>query len=290
MSKPYDATSKFLIELHPEDWLRFLNLEATSVEIVDADLSTVTASADKIIKIENEGDIYGLHIDIQSAYDAFLDDRVHGYNVLAKLKFAMMIVSVVFLLHPRAAAKGASGSIDLNHPLTRHHFTYTLFKVWDHDVEGFLNCGLSLLPFAPLANLGATRLPDVIRRMQEIISREADAGTAAQLWTASKIMMGLKFDSVMVDRLLKGVMGMRESSTYQAILEEGREQGEVRGEIKGEIKGVKATILRIGGRRYGEPSFEVQARIQEINDLETLTVLTDRLDLVESWSELLGES
>ena len=191
MSKPYDATSKFLIELHPEDWLRFLNLEATSVEIVDADLSTVTASADKIFKIINEGEDYGLHVDIQSAYDANLDDRVHGYNVLAKMKLAMMIISVVFLLHPRAAARGASGTIVWNHPLTRHHFSYTLIKVWEHDVEGFLNCGLSLLPFAPLANLGATQLPDVIRRMEKIISQEADAGTAAQLWTASKIMMVL---------------------------------------------------------------------------------------------------
>ena len=286
MSKPYDATSKFLIELHPEDWLRFLNLEATSVEIVDADLSTVTASADKIFKIINEGEVYGLHVDIQSAYDANLDDRVHGYNVLAKMKLAMMIISVVFLLHPRAAARGASGSIVWNHPLTRHHFSYTLIKVWEQDVEGFLNCGLSLLPFAPLANLGATQLPDVIRRMEKIISQEADAGTAAQLWTASKIMMGLKFDSVMIDRLLRGVMGMKESVTYQAILEEGREEGE----IKGMVKGVKAAIFRIGRRRYGEPSFEVQEKIEAIKDLETLTTLSDRLDLADTWLELLGAS
>lgn len=286
MSKPYDASSKFLIELHPEDWLRFLNLEATSVEIVDADLSTVTASADKIIKIINESDIYGLHVDIQSAYDMNLDDRVHGYNVLAKLKFAMMIASVVFLLHPRAESRGASGSVVWDHPLTRHHFSYTLIKVWEHDVEGFLTCGLSLLPFAPLANLGATQLPDVIRRMKEIISKDADAGTAAQLWTASKILMGLKFDSAMVDQLLKGVIGMRESTTYQAILEEGRDEGE----IIGEIKGVKATLFRIGRRRFGEPAFEVQTKIEAIKDLDALIALADRLELVESWSELLGES
>ncbi len=123
------------------------------MEIVDADLPIVSASANKIIKIENEDDIYGLHIDIQSAYDAYLDDRVHGYNVLAKLKFAIMIVSVVFLLHPRAAARGVSGSVVWNHLLTRHHFNYALIKVWEHDVESFLNCGLSLLPFAPIGIL-----------------------------------------------------------------------------------------------------------------------------------------
>ncbi len=130
------------------------------------------------------------------------------------------------------------------------------------------------------------QLPDVIHRIEKIISHEADSGTATQLWTASKIMMGLKFDSVMVDQLLKGVMGMKESATYQAILEEGREQGEA----KGEIRGVISTLFRIGRRRYGEPSFEVQAKIKAINDLEKLTALTDRLDLVENWSELLGES
>ena len=74
--------------------------------------------------------------------------------------------------------------------------------------------------------------------------------------------------------------------TYLAILEEGREEGEV----IGMIKGVKAAIFRIGRRRYGEPSFEVQEKIEAIKDLETLTALTDRLDLAETWPELLGAS
>jgi hypothetical protein len=39
VSKPYDVTTKFLLQSRPLDWLRFFGLDATEVEIVDAEFS-----------------------------------------------------------------------------------------------------------------------------------------------------------------------------------------------------------------------------------------------------------
>lgn len=42
MGTPFDATTKELVRLHPEDWLTLLGLPPASCELVDADLATVS--------------------------------------------------------------------------------------------------------------------------------------------------------------------------------------------------------------------------------------------------------
>ena len=61
-------------------------------------------------------------------------------------------------------------------------------------------------------------------------------------------------------KLLGGVRAMKESSTYQAILEEGAKLGEARGEAKGKVEEAKAILLRQGSRRFGSPQAEVARR------------------------------
>ena len=79
MSKPFDATLKELITHHPEDWLEQLGIPITTPpEILNVDLSTVTAAADTLIKV---GDLV-VHIDVESGPDDDLETRVLLYNVL----------------------------------------------------------------------------------------------------------------------------------------------------------------------------------------------------------------
>jgi len=50
-AKPYDATTKFLLETDPAGWLEYVGLGRPAVtSIIDADLATVTSSADKVIR------------------------------------------------------------------------------------------------------------------------------------------------------------------------------------------------------------------------------------------------
>ena len=51
MLKPFDAVAKTLFELSPKDWMDFLRIEAKHVEVIDADIATVTANADKVIRV-----------------------------------------------------------------------------------------------------------------------------------------------------------------------------------------------------------------------------------------------
>ena len=67
---------------------------------------------------------------------------------------------------------------------------------------------------------------------------------------------------------------MKESSTYQYILEEGRTEE------------ARKILLRHGTRRFGIPDAPAQQAIENITSVEILETLIDRAADVESWSEL----
>ena len=72
---------------------------------------------------------------------------------------------------------------------------------------------------------------------------------------------------------------MKESSTYQAIIEEGEELGARRQARK--------MLLRLGTLQFGAPTTKVKRALERIADVEQLEVLGERLLGVESWQELL---
>ena len=74
---------------------------------------------------------------------------------------------------------------------------------------------------------------------------------------------------------------MRESSTIQAFIEEGRQEGRA-----GEARRI---ILRLGGIRFGEAGDAVRSRLEAISDLEQLGQLGERLLIASSWDQLLGQ-
>ena len=53
MSKLFDALTRSLLEKYPADWLNQLGLiHGEPVRVMNSDLSSVTAEADKVIRVE----------------------------------------------------------------------------------------------------------------------------------------------------------------------------------------------------------------------------------------------
>jgi hypothetical protein len=77
---------------------------------------------------------------------------------------------------------------------------------------------MATLPLALLAMVKENELPTVIHAMQMRLDREATKHQAETLWTATYLLMCLKYLDVLIDRLLAGVQNMKESVTYQRIL------------------------------------------------------------------------
>jgi predicted transposase YdaD len=303
MPLPFDATLKELVQTYAADWLALLHESPSGpVKILTPDLSTVTAFTDIVLHM---GDAL-LHLDFQSGPDSALPRRVLLYNVLLYDGYQLPVHSVVILLRPRAdrgdltnsvsyAARPGRGGLD---------FRFEIIRLWQVPVEQLLTSGLGTLPLAVLGQLpeGRTRdeaLAEVIGRLVQRIDAEASAEQGPILLTASFVLTGMRVSRQRVLELFQGVRKMRESTSYQAILDEGRAEGLVMGEIKGRAEGrvqgmsegraeeAQQLLLRLGQKKFGPPDAAVAQTVRGLGDVERLESLIERLLEVASWHELL---
>jgi len=291
MSKPFDATTKELIESDPRAWLELLlGRRLERVRTLNVDLSTITAEGDSVISVE-DAKPWLVHIEFQSGYDPSLPLRLQRYNVLVNYRHRLPVQSVALLLCRNADGPALSGLLQQSLPdgLVYHEFRYNVVRTWERPCSEILAGGLATLPLAPLGNVKVEDLPAVIQAMQQRLEREATKSEAQTLWMATYLLMGLKYSNELIDRLLEGVQTMKESVTYQKILREGLAEGRAVGLAVGRAEEAKKILRRQGSKRFGKPDPAIDAVIDSTSDLERLEQLVDRILDVQSWDELLDE-
>jgi hypothetical protein len=79
---------------------------------------------------------------------------------------------------------------------------------------------------------------------------------------------------------------MRDSTTYQGILDEDRAEGE----IKGQAEEARRLLPRLGRKHLGDPDAMAEAAVRGIADVDRLELLIERISEVASWQELLQTS
>ncbi len=175
-------------------------------------------------------------------------------------------------------------------------FRYNVVRVWQLDVGELLEGALSTLPFAPISNVRPTGLGRVIKMMRARIEAEATGETEeGELWTATNIFMGLRYDKTFRNQMRRGIYQIRESNAYQQILREGRAegraegltQGRTEGQVEGALREARRILLRQGMRRLGVAPPAIEARVRDIGSLTVLEELLDRVLDVEAWDGLL---
>ncbi len=304
MAKPFDVAVKDLVEGYPADWVARLTGEvAAPVTVMDADLSTVSPEADKLLRVGADPP-WLLHLEFQASRDPTLARRLLRYNVLIHERHRLPTLSALLLLRPQADDPTLMGRYGYEAPGGSVAFEYRLLKVWETSPEEWLTGGLGTLPLAPVSAVTEEEVPEVIERMEARLLREAEAEVQQALWMSTFLLMGLRFGVEEVGELLRGVNAMQESTTYQAILEEGRRKGELegrrkgklegelegrrKGELEGRREGEKQTLLLLGRTKFGPPSVAVRAYIESLDSQDRLNALVERLLLATSWDELIA--
>jgi hypothetical protein len=115
------------------------------------------------------------------------------------------------------------------------------------------------------------------------MAQETSREQAATLWTATCLLMGLRYEEEQVDAIIEGVSamlfgieGLEESSVYQGIFRKGR------------VEEARQVLLLQGHEKFGPPDPRVEATIDTIADLGRLHDLIKRLLDVPTWEELLA--
>src|SRR5262249_42660727 len=85
MPLDFDATLKALLEESPADWPVLIGQPRSEVDVIDADISTVSGATDKVLRIHGPPESI-MHIDFQSGADTTLPRRVHMYNAVLEYR------------------------------------------------------------------------------------------------------------------------------------------------------------------------------------------------------------
>lgn len=301
MPGPIDDVLKHLTELSPQDWVVRGGWPAAAAALIDADIGTISGAADKAIRVSGTLD-WLLAIDFQSGHDSLakLPDLLLYNSALFK-RHDLPVRTLLVLLHRGADSRKLTGLYERG--FSGEPFDaalhYRILRVWEVPAAAWLSGGLGLVPLAPLGNVRNADLPAVVTQMKQRFDREAPS-QAKELWSAAYILMGLRYEQAMVQTLLRGVVDMKESVTYQAILEEGMAEGIAKGiakgmakgmaegKAKGEVEEARKLLLLTGRERFGEPPTKIMALLDAVTDLDRLEALIIRLLHVKTWEELLG--
>jgi hypothetical protein len=282
MAMTFDATLKQLGRDSPHGILTaFDRPPAGPIKLLNVDLSTVTMAADLIVGLgEPLEDI--IHFEFQSSAAAWKHADLMAYNALLFRHYRVPVHTVVVLLRPEAAHANMSGAVAYAARPGRGKmdFSYELVPLWERPAEALLTADLGI---APLAMLGAMPeglsledgLSAVARRLVERVLQEAAPQRARTLLMEAYLLSGLRVPTDTAKRVFGGVPAMHESSTYQAILEEGEE------------KATRENILAVGEERFGPPDESFRTQLYAITDLARLKQMVRRAAKAAGWQEIL---
>lgn len=79
--------------------------------------------------------------------------------------------------------------------------------------------------------------------------------------TSAYVLSGLRYNAISINVAFEKVNAMKESSTYQAILREGRTEG---------LQAMRDTILDILRNRFGEPPIKMIEAVAFVTDFGEL--------------------
>ena len=291
MTKPFDATTRNLVEMSPAEWSEYLGTpvpDPSRVRLIDANLSTVTADADRVIRLEDPIPWLRL-IEMQAGRDLDLVIRLHLYSTLLYSRHRLPVRTTLVLLRKAADGPDLTGIQELRYPDGEIYdwFRYDVLRVWEQPVERVLAAGLAVLPLAPVAKVEREKVPEILVAISDRLERDTNPDQAATLWNATRMLMGLRHSDEEtaemiqgVYHMLYGIRGIEESSVYQGILKKG--------EAKGRAEEARTILIRHGTKKFGPPDEQAEAQIAAVADIDRLHDLVDRVLDVASWDELLS--
>jgi len=159
-------------------------------------------------------------------------------------------------------------------------FEFEIVPLWERSAEALLAGPLGAASLAVLGALpeGADLvegLTGIAQRLIERLEKEAEPRQKKLLLTAAFVLTGLRIKRNQALQVFAGVRAMRESDTFLAILDEGRE-----------IQ-ARRDIRLLPEEHLGEPDEQTLTHLEGITDIDRLERIIKKVGKVPSWRDLL---
>lgn len=169
----FDAILKTMLEVGPPDWPRLVGEPEFPVEVIDADISTVSGAADKVLLVKGP-EKWILHVEFQVGPDAAKPGKINLYNSVLEDRTGLPVRSVLLLLRPEAYLRVYTGTYERSLPGSAspyRHFEYEVLKVWE-ILPSRLLAGIGTLALAPISDVTEADLPSLLKEMKRRLGRK----------------------------------------------------------------------------------------------------------------------
>ena len=190
----FDVSAKELVWDGPAAWLERFGIGPIGpVDVIDSDITALTAAADKVIKVGGP-EPYLVNIELQSSHEKDLVETTWFRQAALFHRHRLPVLTVLVLLRRETNSPSFTGSFEIRmrDGWQTNQYNYRVVRMWGEDPEPYLTSGVNLVPLAPLTNVTEDELPALVHRMEERINAEPRPN-AVKLWTATYVLMGLRY-------------------------------------------------------------------------------------------------
>jgi hypothetical protein len=233
-----------------------------------------------------DGDQMVMHIRFQRIYQPDLGAILHRDNERLRAQYGGKVESVVMLLWTGADGPGVTGEYALPGGGT---FRYQVGRLWETDPERMLTNILGAA-MAPLTNFPPERLPEILRRMEEVIeTKSKNEEQRGDVWVVAYTNLGLRFPAERVHELLAHRMPfIWATPPCRSTRSNGYHKGFADALREGDMRATRRWVLSLGRARLGEPPAQVPAALDALTSLDRLEQLAARVLKASSWPEALA--
>ncbi|MBD2411241.1 transposase [Nostoc calcicola FACHB-389] len=277
MSKPADISTKRLISLEPDNWVKWVTQIPDVIvgEILNSEFQWLSRQSDVLIRVQSPE--YGKFLivnELQLRYKPEMPRRMRAYTALAEEKYNLPAYPVLINI-----LKGSNTEIPTTYTSNiaglRATQDYRVINLWEVDVNTVFETPLpSLIPFVPILKGGENEV--IIREALQILRADEQLN---QLETVLAFFATFVIESALVQEIMRWDMAvLRESPWYQEILREG----EARGRREELYSGIELA-LEI---KFGTPGLDLMPIIYQITDLQRLKVIQQAIKTLNTVEEL----
>ena len=278
MVKPADVSTKRLISLAPDNWVRWVTAipNINVREILNSEFQWISRESDVLIRVHSpeDGEFLVLN-EVQLRYNSKLPRRMRAYAALASEKYNLPTYPVLINILQTNKVEIPTSYVS-NVAGLQVRQDYRVINLWEVDVNVAFEQPLpSLLPFVPILKGGEDE--SIIREALQILRGNEQLN---QLETVLAFFATFVLESALVQEIMRWDMAvLHESPWYQEILREGKAQGEV--------EGIVLSIRTSLEAKFGNEGLELMPQIAQISDLQRLQGILRTVVLANTVEEVL---
>ena len=273
MLKPADVSTKRLISLAPNNWVKWVTQipDVVAGKILNSEFQWISRESDVLIRVESKehGKFLVLN-ELQLRYKSEMPRRMRAYAGLAEEKYNLPTYPVLINILKTSDAE-IPRRYESNIAGLQVRQDYRVINLWEVDVSIAFEQPLpSLLPFVAILKGGEKE--STIREALRLLQADEQFN---QLETVLAFFATFVLDSALVQQIMRWDMTvLRSSPWYEEILQRGQQEGRLSSiELSLEVK-------------FGNEGLNFMPKISQISDIEQLKAIQRSILTAETLEEL----